>query len=321
MKAITEHTHSTIRAFIIVTIAALLGLTLAGCGSNDANKTGKLNVTVNAEGYNADTSTPVEIAVYKDDVKALLEDEDETNDPEALTTFTGDANTSFEIAEASDKGTYTVVVKATPVLEDGTLFSIPEIQVVEVGSDDAAATFDLEPIDLATASAEEVAEVTEQASEAAANSGNESKAAAASAGVAAAATKAEKSGNTSAASTAKQQASKPATSSKPSASQGGSSSGSSSASKPAQTQPSAPVHEHNWVAQTTQKKVVDQAAYTVYVCSCGTEFKSSAALSEHKQAMGPGSGHGRSSSYVVKEKSHMETVTTGYKCSSCGATK
>ena len=249
MKAITEHTHSAIRALIIVTIAALLGLTLAGCSSNDANKTGKLNVTVNAEGYNADTSTPVEIAVYKDDVKGLLEDEDATNDPEALTTFTGDANTAFEIVEASDKGIYTVVVKATPVLEDGTLFSIPEMQVIEVGSDDTNAIFDLEPIDFTTASAEEVAEVTEQASEAAANSGNESKAAAASAGVAAAATKAEKSGNTKAASTVKQQASKPTTSSKPSASQGSSSSGSSSASKPAQTQPSSPAHEHNWVQQ------------------------------------------------------------------------
>ena len=321
MNAITGHTHSAIRALITVAIAALLGLTLAGCGSNDANKTGKLNVTVNAEGYNADTSTPVEIAVYKDDVKGLLEDEDETNDPEALTTFTGDANEQFEIAEAADKGTYTVVVKATPVLEDGTLFSIPEIQVVEVGSDDAAATFDLEPIDLATASAEEVAEVTEQASEAAANSGNDSKAAAASAGVAAAATKAEKSGNASAASTAKQQAAKPSSSSKPSASQGGSTSGSSSASKPAQTQPSAPAHEHNWVAQTTQKKVIDSPAHTIWTCSCGMEFSSGSALSAHQESKGPGTGHGRSSNRVVKEKSHMETIITGYKCSSCGATK
>lgn len=320
MKAITEHTHSTIRALIIVTIAALLGLTLAGCGSNDVNKTGKLTVQVNAEGYNADTSTPVEIAVYKDDVKGLLEDEDETNDPEALTSFTGDANTAFEIVEASDKGTYTVVVKATPVLEDGTLFSIPEIQVIEVGSDDAAATFHLEPIDLATASAEEVAEVTEQASEAAANSGNESKAAAASAGVAAAATKAEKSGNTKAASTAKQQASKPATNSKPSASQGGSSSGSSSASQPAQAQPSAPAHEHSWVAQT---KVVHHKAETknASICNaCGADItgNTSAHLKQHAL-------NGENASYrgekITVKAAYDETVTTGYKCSSCGATK
>ena len=320
MKAITEHTHSAIRALIIVTIAALLGLTLAGCGSNGANKTGKLNVTVNAEGYNADTSTPVEIAVYKDDVKGLLEDEDATNDPEALTTFTGDANEQFEIVEAADKGSYTVVVKATPVLEDGTLFSIPEIQVVEVGSDDANVTIDLEAIDLATASAEEVAEVTEQASEAAANSGNESKAAAASAGVAAAATKAEKSGNTKAASTAKQQASKPATSSKPSASQGSSTSGSSSASKPAQAQPSTPAHEHNWVAQT---KVVHHKAETknASICNaCGADItgNTSAHLKQHAL-------NGENASYrgekITVKAAYDETVTTGYKCSSCGATK
>lgn len=296
MKAITEHTHSAIRALIIVTIAALLGLTLAGCGSTDANKTGKLNVTVNAEGYNADTSTPVEIAVYKDDVKGLLEDEDTTNDPEALTTFTGDANEQFEIVEAADKGSYTVVVKATPVLEDGTLFSIPEIQVIEVGSDDANVTIDLEVLDLASASAEEVAEVTEQASEAAANSGNESKAAAASAGVAAAATKAEKSGNTKAASTAKQQASKPATSSKP----------------------SAPAHEHNWVAQT---KVVHHKAETkrVSVCqACGVQTPSSAHMKQH--ALNGESTQVKSQTVTVKE-AYDETVTTGYKCSSCGATK
>ena len=318
MKAITEHTHGVIRALIIVTIAALLGLTLAGCGSTDPNKTGKLNVTVNAEGYNADTSTPVEIAVYKDDVKGLLEDEDATNDPEALTTFTGDANEQFEIAEAADKGSYTVVVKATPVLEDGTLFSIPEIQVVEVGSDDTNAIFDLEVLDLASASAEEVAEVTEQASEAAANSGNESKAAAASAGVAAAATKAEKSGNTSAASTAKQQASKPATSSKPSASQGSSTSGSSSTSKPAQAQPSAPAHEHNWVAQT---KVVHHKAETkrVSVCgNCGAQTPSSAHMKQHALN---GETKGYRVETVTVAPAHDETIITGYKCSSCGATK
>lgn len=319
MKATTEHTHSAIRALIIIAIAALLGLTLAGCGSNDANKTGKLNVTVNAEGYNADTSTPVEIAVYKDDVKSLLEDEDESNDPEALTTFTGDANTAFEIAEASDKGTYTVVVKATPVLEDGTLFSIPETQVVEVGSDDANVTFDLEVIDLATASAEEVAEVTEQASDAAANSGNESKAAAASAGVAAAATKAEKSGNTKAASTAKQQASKPAASSKPSASQSSPSS-KPAASQPAQSQPSAPAHEHNWVQKY---KTVSKPVYEdILTCSCGETFSSKADWTAHNIEKKKATGKGHSYSVKsVKTGTTSEKVADGYKCSSCGATK
>lgn len=320
MKAITEHTHSAIIALFTIILCTVVGITLAGCSNGNTDKIGKLTVSVNAEGYNADTSTPVEIAVYKDDVKGLLEDDDPSNDPEVLTTFTGDANTAFEIAEASDKGTYTVVVKATPVLEDGTLFSIPEIQVIEVGSDDANATFDLETIDLATASAEEVAEVTEQASAAAANSGNEAKATAAATGTAAAATKAEKAGNTKAASTAKQQASKPATSSKPSASQGSSSSGSSSASKPTQAQPSAPAHEHNWVAQT---KVVHHKAETkrATICNtCGADITGN--ITAHQKAHAK---KGESGSYHIEtitvKAAYDETVTTGYKCSGCGATK
>ena len=134
----------------------------------------------------------------------------------------------------------------------------------------------------------------------------------------AAATKAEKSGNTKAASTAKQQASKPATSSKPSASQGSSTSGSSSTSKPAQAQPSAPAHEHNWVAQT---KVVHHKAEKkrVSVCqACGVQTPTSAHMEQH--ALNGESTQIKSQTVTVKE-AYDETVTTGYKCSSCGATK
>ena len=320
MKASVKHTHSAFIALITIILCAVLGITLAGCSNSTADKIGKLTVQVNAEGYNADTSTPVEIAVYEGDVKGLLEDDDVTNDPEALTTFTGDANTAFDIVEADDKGTYTVVVKATPILEDGTLFSIPEIQVVEVGSDDAATTFDLETIDLATASAEEVAEVTEQASAAAANSGNEAKATAAATGTAAAATKAEKAGNDKAASTAKQQVSKPSTSSKPSASQDSSSSGSSSSSQATQAQPSAPTHEHNWVQQyKTVKKVKWKEIIT---CSCGKTWNTLADWRAHNKADLLAGGKGCSySPKEVKDGYTTEQVPDGYKCSSCGATK
>lgn len=111
-----------------------------------------------------------------------------------------------------------------------------------------------------------------------------------------------------------------------SAQQGGSGSSGSSAQQPA--------HQHTWVAQTTQQWVVDQAAWTETIpgssyilCSCGQTFSSNAAWSSHNQSLGFGQSH----SYTVVEEpaqtvrhpevGHYETVTTGYVCSGCGATK
>ena len=83
-----------------------------------------------------------------------------------------------------------------------------------------------------------------------------------------------------------------------------------------------PGHEHTWEAITEQVKVVDEPAHTVYTCACGLETTDNNELGEHmKQLTLSGDmGHGSYSSRVVKEKSHYETVVTGYKCS-CGATK
>lgn len=103
------------------------------------------------------------------------------------------------------------------------------------------------------------------------------------------------------------------------ASSGGSNSNNSGSSAPA-AQPSKPAHEHNWVAQTTQKKVIDSPAVSKLVCSCGNAYSSKSEWTAHNKPLAiAGEGHSYSAQ-STPEKSHMETVTTGYKCS-CGATK
>lgn len=131
----------------------------------------------------------------------------------------------------------------------------------------------------------------------------------------------------------------------PGAPSGGSSSGGSSSSGNSSSQP--PAHVHDWVAQTEQRWVpnnvwvVDQAAWDEVVlgdsyilCSCGATFDSNAAWSAHsKEAVLAGDYTHSYSVETEKEtihhdevghyedQGHYETVTTGYRCSECGATK
>lgn len=103
-------------------------------------------------------------------------------------------------------------------------------------------------------------------------------------------------------------------------------------SQPA-TAPQQPEHVHNWVAQTEQRWVQDSSAWdeqcptgSYIQCSCGQRFDNQAQWSQHNKSLGFGQGH----SYSVQETygtvhhdatGHYETVTTGYVCSGCGATK
>ena len=96
---------------------------------------------------------------------------------------------------------------------------------------------------------------------------------------------------------------------------------------------SQPEHVHNWVAQTEQRWVQDSAAWdeqcptgSYIQCSCGQRFDNQAQWSQHNKSLGFGQGH----SYSVQETygtvhhdatGHYETVTTGYVCSGCGASK
>lgn len=110
----------------------------------------------------------------------------------------------------------------------------------------------------------------------------------------------------------------------------------SSSSKPAE-------HTHNWVAVTETRTVVDQPAYDEQVpitemkafdiCNdCGAELNSSNIDSHVKDHMindtGNGGWHTEWREVVTGYQTvhhdavtHTETVTTGYRCSTCGATK
>ena len=110
----------------------------------------------------------------------------------------------------------------------------------------------------------------------------------------------------------------------------------SSSSKPAE-------HTHNWVAVTETRTVVDQPAYDEQVpvtemreheicSSCGADLTGTDASAHVYQHMINGDDKGGWHSEWREEVTgyqtvhhdavtHTETVTTGYRCSTCGATK
>lgn len=102
-------------------------------------------------------------------------------------------------------------------------------------------------------------------------------------------------------------------------------------------------HTHNWVAVTETRTVVDQASYDEQVpvtemkafdiCNdCGAELNSATVSAHVKDHMindtGNGGWHTEWREVVTGYQTvhhdavtHTETVTTGYRCSTCGATK
>ena len=112
------------------------------------------------------------------------------------------------------------------------------------------------------------------------------------------------------------------------------------ASTPSANQPSGnggssqPAHVHNWVAQTEQRWVQDSAAWdeqvqtgSKVVCICGAVCSSQNEFDAHVASSPRGSSHGFNSTQPIyttvhhDATGHYETVTTGYVCSGCGASK
>lgn len=304
----------------------------------------QVSVKVNCDGWNQDTSTPIVVSVYEGDVKDTLTSTDEnTVAPDPLFTKEVKAGEKTTVDEINSEGTFTLAITGSPMLEDGTIFDLPEPQVIEYDGEHGSTvemTLTVKAADQVTEADIVAAQATAVAAgvdtEKAANVANSAntKAANAQGGNVAA-------GNSTAAS--KNNSNKTGVTAPSQSGNSSSNNGSNNGGNSGSTTPSQSTHQHNWVAQTQTKTIHHDAetvnhpaeykTTSVYVCVCGAEFSTPSDLTAHKKSYGPNSGHGSSSvqkKQVLVNAAWTETVkaaydetvtvTTGYKCS-CGATK
>lgn len=309
---------------------------------------GKVSVKVNCDGWNADTSTPIVVSVYSGDVKDTLTSTDEnTVAPDPLFTKEVEAGVETDLDDIKDNGTYTIAVTGSPILDDGTIFDLPEPQVVDFDTAKGAsveitliakAADQVTEADIAAAQAAAVASGADAEKVSAKASNATSKAASAQGGTVAsgtanAATKsnANKTGTTIPSGNNNQQ---------------GNNQGSNTGSSTGNT---TQTHQHNWVPQTTTAHhdavyktetsyIHHDAVYetrTVSVCvTCGAENPSLQHSKNHalngqsdqvreveKKVLVKNAYDEPVTKQVLVSAAYDETVTTGYKCSDCGATK
>lgn len=305
---------------------------------------GKVSVKVNCDGWNADTSTPIVVSVYSGDVKDTITSTDENIvAPDPLFTKDVEAGVETDLDDIKDNGTYTIAVTGSPILDDGTIFDLPEPQVVDFDTAKGAsveitliakAADQVTEADIAAAQAAAVASGAdaEKVSAKARNATNKAASAqggTVASGTANAATKsnANKTGTTIPSGNNNQQ---------------GSNTGSSTGNT---TQ----THQHNWVPQTTTAHhdavyktetsyIHHDAVYethTVSVCvTCGAENPSLQHSKNHalngqsdqvreveKKVLVKNAYDEPVTKQILVSAAYDETVTTGYKCSDCGATK
>lgn len=295
-----------------------------------------IHAKVNCDGWNQDTSTPIVLSIYQGDVKDTLTSTDENvTAPDPMAEKQVVAGEDTEITEITEKGAYTLAIVGSPMLDDGTIFDLPEPQVIEYdGEHGASIEMTLTPkaaenvteADIAAAQATAVAAGADAGKASNAANAANSKASSAQGGNVAA-------GNSTAAS--KNNSNKTGVTAPSQGNQGGNT-GSNNGGNSGSTTPSQQAHQHNWVAQTQTKTVHHDATYKTvhhpgqYVCKCGAAFSTSGELTAHKKSFGyeGRNDHGTASTTeawdekVVNTAAYDETVTvtTGYKCS-CGATK
>lgn len=296
-----------------------------------------IHAKVNCDGWNQDTSTPIVLSIYQGDVKDTLISTDENvtaPDPMAEKQVVAGEDTEItEITEITEKGTYTLAIVGSPMLDDGTLFNLPEPQVVEYdGEHGASIEMTLTPkaaenvteADIAAAQATAVAAGTDAGKASNAANAANSKASSAQGGNVAA-------GNSTAAS--KNISNKTGVTAPSQGNQGGNTGSNQGGS--------AQSHQHNWVAKTLHHDAVyeNQTTYVhhdavtkdVMVCNdCGAEGIDRAHLKQETMNGGSGGYHvikkTITAAYdepvtksVLVSAAYDETV--GYYCSTCGATK
>lgn len=295
----------------LIAVVVAVVLILAGCigayAYHENTKVGTPTVKMNIEGWEKDTSTPGVVAIYVGDVVEQLTDDDESNDPEPIKTVELDANTDWTIDGVDERGTYTLEVVATPVLEDGTMFKVPDPQVVELGGDDVEINFDFEVLDPEEASEEDLEKAEESAEESAEASGDDSKKDQVQQAVEN--NKPDKNTGSSSGSSSSSgggDSHKGTSSSSGSSSSSGGSSSSGLGSSASDSKPSKPAHTHNWVPHYTKVQVGTQI-----ICDgCGGAFTVDT-ITAHKKATGHKTTH---------NEPVYDEVIDYYECS-CGATK
>lgn len=269
-----------------------------------------IHTKVNCDGWNQDTSTPIVLSIYQGDVKDTLTSTDENvTAPDPMAEKQVVAGDDTEITEITEKGTYTLAIVGSPMLDDGTIFDLPEPQVIEYDGEHGESI----EMTLTPKAAENVTEADIAAAQAAA---------------VAAGTDAGKASNAA-----------NAANSKASSAQGGNvAAGNNTGSNQGG---SAQSHQHNWVAKTLHHDAVyeNQTTYVhhdavtkdVMVCNdCGAEGIDRAHLKQEAMNGGCGGYHvirkTITAAYdepvtksVLVSAAYDETV--GYYCSTCGATK
>lgn len=115
----------------------------------------QIHVKVNCDGWDKETSTPIILSVYKGDVSGDLASSEEDKDiPDTLFTKELVAGEDTVLDDITESGTYTLAITGSPVLEDGTLFDLPEPQVIEFNGEKGKTL----EFDLAKKSADKVTE-------------------------------------------------------------------------------------------------------------------------------------------------------------------
>ena len=277
-----------------------------------------IHAKVNCDGWNQDTLTSTDENVTAPDPMA---------EKQVV------AGEDTEITEITEKGTYTLAIVGSPMLDDGTIFDLPEPQVIEYdGEHGASIEMTLTPktaenvteADIAAAQAAAVAAGTDAGKASNAANAANSKASSAQGGNVAA-------GNSTAAS--KNNSNKTGVTAPSQGNQGGNTGSNQGGSTQS--------HQHNWVAKTLHHDAVyeNQTTYVhhdavtkdVMVCNdCGAEGIDRAHLKQETMNGGSGGYHvikkTITAAYdepvtksVLVSAAYDETV--GYYCPICGAAK
>lgn len=294
-------------------------------------KTDQIGISVNVacEGWNAETSTPIALAIYEGDVKETLLSTDENIEvPEPLKELSLKADEDTKIENIVDAGTYTLSIVGSPVLEDGTIFNVPDPQVVEYdGENGQIVKFELTKKDASEVTEADIAAATAAATAVGADTNKVTNA-----------TNNTRSQASNAQGGSIQQGqgnaqSKPSGGNSSNSGNNGGNSGNSGSSGGN----SGSTHTHSWVEQTktvnhpAEYKTVHHDAVTeeVIVClDCGAQNPSRDHLYQHVVSGGNGGTTVKTvtiqaayDEQVLVKDAWTETVVTGYKCSGCGATK